>query len=290
MGNRKRFAYLHNHTKFSIQDAMPGPKDYVDKIYSINQTSKDYECVGLALIDHGNISVLPQQYNAYNKPDDENKKIKPIFGCEIYHCIDLNNNPNKDRFHMVLLASNEKGLENLYEITSHAGLNIIKGKVKNFPVTDINFLKTHGEGIICLTACVAGLVPNFIINGAEQTAESYINLFKEFFDRVYLEVQPLDIPEQLLVNEAMVRLSKITNTKLVMTCDTHYIEDTDKQYHDLFKEISHQKPFTTENHLRTPEEMELYCNKYKAASGEILYIFNDSSVNKNSSPPILQFV
>ena len=262
MGNRKRFAYLHNHTKFSIQDAMPSPKDYVDKIYSINQTSKDYECVGLALTDHGNISVLPQQYNACNKPDDENKKIKPIFGCEIYHCIDLNNNPNKDRFHMVLLASNEKGLENLYEITSHAGLNIIKGKVKSFPVTDINFLKTHGEGIICLTACVAGLVPNFIINGAEQTAESYINLFKGFFDRVYLEIQPLDIPEQLLVNEAMVRLSKKTNTKLVMTCDTHYIENTDKQYHDLFKEISHQKPFTTENHLRTPEEMELYCNKY----------------------------
>ena len=102
------------------------------------------------------------------------------------------------------------------------------------------------------------------LNGKEKEAKDVILELNSYFEELYLEVQPLDIPEQLLVNEAMVRLSKITNTKLVMTCDTHYIEDTDKQYHDLFKEISHQKPFTTENHLRTPEEMELYCNKYNS--------------------------
>lgn len=256
---KKRFAYLHNHTKFSIQDAMPSPKDYVDKIFTINQNSKDYECVGLALTDHGNISVLPQQYNACLNPDDKNKKIKPLFGCEVYHCLDINNNPNKDRFHLVLLATNKKGLKNLYEISSHAGMNIINGKIKNFPVTDLQFMKTHGEGIICLTACVAGLVPQCIINGNESLAIQYINELKSYFDEVYLEVQPLDIPEQLLVNEAFVRLSKQLNMKLVMTCDSHYIDKSDRQYHDLFKEISHQKPFNTENYLRTPEEMEMYC-------------------------------
>lgn len=256
---KKQFAYLHNHTIFSIQDAMAKPKDYVDKIYSINQNSTRYECIGLALTDHGNISVFPKQYNECLKPDDPNRKIKPIFGCEIYHCIDVNNNPNGDRFHLVLLAATQEGLENLYEITSHGGMNVIKGRIKTIPVTDLNFISTHGKGIICLTACIAGMVPQYILNGQENDAVNLINNFKQWFDDVYLEVQPLDIPQQLLVNEALVRISKHTNTKLVMTCDTHYIEQSDKQYHDLFKEISHQQPFTTLNYLRTPEEMEQYC-------------------------------
>jgi DNA polymerase-3 subunit alpha len=238
---------------------MAKPKDYVDKIYEMNQNSTKYECIGIALTDHGNISVFPKQYNACLKPDDPNRKIKPVFGCEVYHCIDVNNNPNNDRFHMVLLASTQEGLENLYQITSHGGLNIAKGRIKNYPVTDLNFIKSHGKGIICLTACIAGIVPNFILNGRETEAINMINEFKQWFDGVYLEVQPLDIPEQLLVNEALVRISKQTGTKLVMTCDTHYIEKSDKQYHDLFKEISHQQPFTTLNYLRTPEEMEQYC-------------------------------
>ena len=256
---KKRFAYLHNHTKFSIQDAMPSPKDYVDKIYQINQTSADYECVGVALTDHGNISVLPKQYNACLKPDDKNRTIKPVFGCEVYHCLDVNKNASGDRFHLVLLATSEEGLENLYQITSHGGMHLIKGKIKNFPVTDLKFMKQHGKGIICLTACVAGMVPQYIINGQENEAIDMLLELNACFDEVYLEVQPLDFPEQLLVNEAMVRLSQRLGLKLAMTCDTHYIEKTDKQYHDLFKEISHQKPFTTENYLRTPEEMEQFC-------------------------------
>lgn len=256
---RKQYAYIHNHTRFSIQDAMPKPKDYVDKIYEFNQNSKDYECIGLGLTDHGNISVWPQEYNACLYPDDKNRTIKPIFGCEVYHCVDVNKNSNKDRFHLVLLAKNEKGLENLYQITSHGGLNIVKGRIKNFPVTDMNFFKTHGEGIVCLTACIAGIVPQFIINGKENEAIDTILELNSYFDDLYLEVQPLDIPEQLIVNEAMVRLSQKLGLKLVMTCDAHYINKDDKQYHDLFKEISHQQPFNTDNYLRSPEEMEEYC-------------------------------
>ena len=258
----KEFAYLHNHTKFSIQDAMPGVKDYVDAIYKYNMNSSEYKCVGLALTDHGNISVLPSQYNECLYPADENRKIHPIYGIEIYHCIDLNNNPNKDRFHMILLAKNQVGLTNLYQISSHAGLNAIKPHKKMFSLTDLNYLKDHGEGIICLTACVAGLVPQYIINGQLDKAEETINLFKDIFDEVYLEVQPLDFTEQLLVNSTLVQLANKLNLKLVMTCDTHYISKNDKKYHDILKNISHQKPFTTENYLRTPEEMEEYCNTY----------------------------
>lgn len=262
MAERKQFAYLHNHTKFSIQDAMPSPKDYVDFIYQYNQLNTDYECVGLALTDHGNISVLPKQYNACLKPDDKNRIIHPIYGIEIYHCLDVDNNPNKDRYHLILLAKNQKGLQNIYEIASHGGMHIVKGRIKNFPVTDINFLKTHGEGIICCTACLAGIVPNRILNGDESSAVQYISTFQSIFDEVYLEVQPLEIPEQLLVNDALVKISKQMRIPLVMTCDAHYIYKTDVQYHNLFKEISHQQPFNTENYLKTPEEMEAYCYKY----------------------------
>ena len=259
---RKRFAYLHNHTKYSIKDAMPSPKNYVDAIYKYNQQNTDYECVGIAFTDHGNISVLPNQYRACLHPDDENRKIHPIFGIEIYHCEDLNNNPNSDRFHMVLLAKNDIGMKNIYEISSHAGLNVTKGKIKDFPVTDLSFIESHGEGVVCLTACIAGIIPNCILNNDLNKAETLIEKFKNIFDEVYLEVQPFDIPEQLLVNAEMIKLAQKFNLKLVMTCDTHYIASSDKQYHDLFKDISHQKPFTTDNYLRTPEELEEYCNTY----------------------------
>lgn len=256
---KKRFAYIHNHTKFSIQDAMPSVKDYVNRIYDINNISTNYECVGLAITDHGNVSVFPEEYSSCLKPNDPKKKIHPIYGIEIYHCLDINNNPNKYRFHLVLLAKNQTGLKNLYMIASHGGMNIIKGRIKNFPVTDLNFIRNHGEGIICSTACVAGLIPQCIINGNNTDAENYINELKNIFDEVYLEVQPYDFPEQLLVNNAMVNFSKKLNLPLVMTCDAHYIYDTDKKYHDLFKKISHQQAFSTNNYLRTPEEMEQYC-------------------------------
>ena len=259
---RKKFAYLHNHTKYSIKDAMPSPKNYVDAIYKYNQQNTDYECVGVAFTDHGNISVLPNQYNACLHPDDENRIIHPIFGIEIYHCEDLNNNPNNDRFHLVLLAKNKTGMKNIYKIASHAGVNVIKGKIKDFPVTDLDYICKNGKGIVCLTACVAGLVPQCILNNDLQKAEKYIKMFQEAFDEVYLEVQPFDIPEQLLVNNALVNFSKSLNLKLVMTCDTHYIESTDKQYHNILKDITHQQHFTTDNYLRTPEELEEYCNAY----------------------------
>lgn len=258
----KRFAYLHSHTKYSIKDAMPDPADYVDAIYKYNQAGTDYECVGLAITDHGNISALPYQNQACVHPSDENKKIHPIFGFEAYHCIDVDNNPNKDRFHLILLAKNDIGLKNIYQIASHGGMHILKGSIKDFPITDLQYMKSHGKGIVCLTACVAGLVPSCIINGEEQKALSYIQKFRSIFDDVFLEVQPYDFPEQLLVNDAMVRLSSQTGLKLVMTCDSHYINASDKQYHDILKDISHQKPFTTNNYLRTPEEMEDYCKQY----------------------------
>ena len=273
----EEFAYLHCHSIYSVQDGMATHKDYVDAIYEYNQHSSKYHCVGFANTDHGNISGFVKHYNACRKPDKPERKTHDIYGCEIYHCIDVNINPNKDRFHLILLAATQEGLTNLYQIVSHAGTNIIKGRSKDFPVTDLQFMKTHGKGIICLTACLAGIVPQCILNGSMFDAEKYLDFLCDTFDEVYLEVQPHETNEQILVNDAMVELADRKGLKLVMTTDTHYINKTDSQYHDLLKNMCHQSLYTTKNHLYTPEEMEAYCIKYSIPtecitnSGEIAH-------------------
>lgn len=256
------FAHLHCHTRYSVQDAIPSHKAYVDAIYEQNQISAKYNCIGFAATDHGNIYGLVKHYNACNNPDHKERKTKALYGCEVYHCIDVDNNPNGDRFHLVLIAVTQEGLTNLYEIVSHAGTHVIHGRQKTFPVTDFNFMKNHGKGIIALTACAGGIVPKCIINGNDKDALMYIDMLASIFDDVYLEVQPHDFPEQLLVNSGLVSIAAQTGYKLVMTSDSHYINQADSQYHNILKNMCHQKTFTTNNRLYTPEEMEDYCVKY----------------------------
>ena len=257
------YAQLHCHTKYSIQDAIPSHKAYVDAIYEHNQQSSKYKCVAFSATDHGNIFGLVKHYNACNNPDHKERAIKPLYACEVYHCVDVDNNPDKHRFHLVLIAATQEGLTNLYEIVSHAGTHIIHGRQKDFPVTDLKFMSTHGKGIIALTACVAGIVPQCIINGKNTEALKYIDELCNIFDDVYLEVQPHEFPEQLLVNSQLASISLQTGYKLVMTSDSHYINQSDAQYHNILKNMCHQKVFTTNNHLYSPEEMEAYCIKYQ---------------------------
>lgn len=256
------FAHLHCHSIYSVQDAIPKPKDYVDAIYRYNSDpSSKYNCTGLAITDHGNIYALVKHYEACLNPDDKSRITKPIYGCEVYHCVDrsVEDMTQPHRYHLVLLAKNEIGLKNLYQIVSDGGINPYEGRTRNFPICDLVYMKGHGEGIIALTACIGGIVPKHILNGDEDGAKYYIQELKSIFDEVYLEVQPHSMPEQLIVNDALVRLSQETNTELVMTSDSHYIYETDNKYHDILKDMSHQKHFDNTAKLYEPEEMEAYC-------------------------------
>ena len=256
------FAHIHCHSCYSIQDAMPQLKDYVNAVYTQNQNSSKYNIVGFACTDHGSLSGIVDQYTACNEPDFPERKTKALYGVEIYHCEDINNNPNNDRFHMVLIAKDNIGLHNIYQIASHAGTHLIYGRQKNFPTTDINFLKTHGIGVIASSSCLGGMIPKLITNGQYDEAEKYALLFNDIFDEFYLEVQPLEISEQLIVNDFLVKLSKKIGIPLIITSDSHYINKTDSTYHDILKDITHQLKFPEPTYLRSPEEMEEYCIKY----------------------------
>ena len=253
------FAHIHCHSCYSIQDAMPQLKDYVNAVYNQNQNSNKYNIVGFALTDHGSISGIVDEYTACNEPDFPERKTKALYGIEVYHCLDVDNNPSNDRFHLVLIAKNNIGLHNIYEIASHAGTHLIHGKQKKFPTTDIEFLKTHGFGVIASSACLGGIIPKCILNGQYDEAEKYALLFNDIFDEFYLEVQPLEIPEQLIVNDFLVKLSQKTGIPLIITSDSHYINKSDAAYHDILKDIAHQIKFTEPAYLRSPEEMEDYC-------------------------------
>lgn len=253
------FAHLHCHSVFSIQDAMPQMKDYVDEVYRQNQNSNKYKVTGFAITDHGNISGMVEEYMACNEPDKEERKTKALYGVEIYHCVDLKNNPGNDRFHLVLIAKDNEGLKNIYQITSHAGMHLYKGKQKNFPITDFSFLQAHGKGIIASSACLGGIIPQAIISGNYHAAEGYAKFFSSIFDEFYLEIQATEDPDQLMVNNQLVLMSKNLNIPLVITSDSHYIAKDSKKFHDILKSIAHQKPFGTDAYLRTPEEFEEYC-------------------------------
>lgn len=253
------FAHIHCHTIYSQQDAMPQLKDYVNAVYHQNQNSTKYNVVGFAATDHGIIHAVPDQYQACNEPDFKERKTKGMYGMEAYHCHDTENNPNNDRFHLVLIAKNNIGLKNIYKIASHAGTHLIHGRQKKFPTTDINFLKKHGEGIIATSACMGGLVSKLILSGQYDEADKAALEFNDMFDEFYLEVQPLDITEQKVINNYLVSLSARTGIPLVIASDSHYIRKEDAKYHDILKDISHQIKFSTECYLRTPEELEEFC-------------------------------
>lgn len=261
---KKDFSHLHCHTVYSVQDAIPNHKNYVDAIYKYNtDPNSRYNCIGFAATDHGNIYGMVKHYNACLNPDDKNRVIKPIFGCEVYHCEDrtLEDWSAPNRFHLVLIPTTQDGLENFYNIVSDGGLNPFEGKTKNFPICDIEHMKGKGKGIVALTACIGGIIPKAILAGDTDKAYRMLDTLKSIFDEVYLEVQPHEIPEQLFVNAELVEMSKKTGTKLVMTSDSHYIEDDDVKFHNVLKMMSHQQPFNMVAKLYTPEEMEEYCIK-----------------------------
>lgn len=262
-----RYAPLHNHTVYSIKDAIAKPKDYVKFIHEYNSKNNEHEMVALAITEHGNTFSLYKHHAACNEEyGEEKKKLKAIYGNEVYHIDDLSKSKGctgNDRYHLVLLAKNEEGLKNLYKITTHAGLNKVK-KTKEFQLTTLDFIKEHGKGLIGLSACVSGKIGQLILKGEYEKAKQLAIDLNNSLDEFYLEIQPHDnFPEQMLINDALLCINSETNIPLVITSDSHYVTKEDKKYHDLMKDIDHSNHFTTQNHMWTVEELIDWCNEYE---------------------------
>ena len=261
------FAYLHVHSKFSIGDSSTDPQEYVRAIYQYSkQEQSRYEITHLSLTEHGLFNSPLKLKKACEMFKSEGFTLTPIYGIEMYHCDRYNGTQRNQRYHICLYAKNQEGLQHLYEIASQGGLHrdIVGNHV--FPVVELSFLLKHAKGLIATSACLSGQIPKLLLEGSEnslQKAKELCLQFADAFDEFYLEVQPQDIPEQLLLNQKIVALSQELNLPLVMGIDAHYVYESDRLYHDILKQLSKFPPYTTLNDLKTPEVLEAYCLEHE---------------------------
>lgn len=249
------FAHLHVHTEYSLLDGSNKIKEYVDRVKELGMDSA-------AITDHGVMYGVIDFYRAARTAG-----IKPILGCEVYVApnsrFDREISGGEDRYyHLVLLAENNTGYANLMKIVS-------KGFVEGYyykPRVDKEVLREYKDGIIALSACLAGEVQRYLTKGlyeeAKKAALEYQDIFGE--GNFFLELQDHGIPEQALVNQKLLQMSDELGIELVATNDVHYTFAEDEKPHDILLCIQTGKKLADENRMRyeggqfyvkSPEEM-----------------------------------
>lgn len=243
------FTHLHVHTEYSLLDGSCKIKELVAKAKELGMDS-------MAITDHGVMYGVIDFYRAAREVG-----IKPIIGCEIYVApnsrFDREQTGGEDRYyHLVLLAENDIGYHNLMKIVS-------KGFVDGFyyrPRVDKEILQMYHEGIIALSACLAGEVPRYITKGLYEEAKKRAKEYESIFGKgnFFLELQDHGISEQQRVNQELLRMSQETGIELVATNDIHYINAQDAIPHDILLCIQTGKKVSDENRMRY-EGGQYYC-------------------------------
>ena len=236
------FTHLHVHTEYSLLDGSSKIKELVNRAKELNMDS-------LAITDHGVMYGVIDFYRAAKEAG-----INPVIGCEVYVAPGSRfdrelGGENESRYHhLVLLAENNTGYSNLMKIVS-------RGFTEGFyykPRVDYEVLQEYHEGIIALSACLAGAVPSFLRRGlyeeAKEEAKKLQNIFGE--GNFFLELQDHGIPEQQTVNQGLLRMHKDLGIDLVATNDVHYIYDSDEEAHDILLCIQTGKKVSDENRMR----------------------------------------
>ena len=235
------FAHLHVHTEYSLLDGSNKIKEYVARVKELGMNSA-------AITDHGVMYGVIDFYREARK-----QGINPILGCEVYVApnsrFDREVTGGDDRYyHLVLLAENNEGYENLTKIVS-------KGFVEGYyykPRVDKELLRTCHKGIIALSACLAGEVPRYLTKGMYEEAKDRALEYQEIFGKgnYFLELQDHGIPDQQLVNQQLMKLSQETGIELVATNDVHYTYADDAKAHDILLCIQTGKKLADENRMR----------------------------------------
>lgn len=235
------FAHLHVHTEYSLLDGSNKIKEYVARVKELGMNSA-------AITDHGVMYGVIDFYRAAKEAG-----IKPILGCEVYVApgsrFDREKVEGEERYyHLILLAENDQGYHNLMKIVS-------RGFTEGYyykPRVDREVLETYHEGIICLSACLAGEVQKLLARGNYEEAKKAALWHEATFGKgnYYLELQDHGLPEQKNVNQQLLRLSQDTGIELVATNDVHYTYETDVDSHDILLCIQTGKKLSDENRMR----------------------------------------
>ncbi len=243
------FTHLHVHTEYSLLDGSC-------KIRELVARAKELGMDSMAITDHGVMYGVIDFYRAAREVG-----VKPIIGCEVYVApgsrFDRETVSGEDRYyHLVLLAENDQGYHNLMKIVS-------KGFVDGFyykPRVDYEVLETYHEGLICLSACLAGEVPRYLERGMYEEAKKAAGKYRDIFGdgNFFLELQDHGIPAQKTVNQGLIRMSREMGISLVATNDIHYTFAEDEVPHDILLCIQTGKKVSDENRMRY-EGGQYYC-------------------------------
>ncbi len=251
------FTHLHVHTEYSLLDGMC-------RIPQLVARAKELGMDALAITDHGVLHGAIQFYSAAREAG-----IKPIIGCEAYIALGSRfsrSAGDKKSYHLVLLAKDQTGYHNLIQLITKANLEGFYYK----PRMDREILEQHHEGLIALTACLAGEVPRLVLEGRYEEAKQTALWYKQTFGDFYLEIQRHPIPELEQINKALISMSDELDIPLVATNDVHYINREDAKAHDLLMCIGTNSSILDDKrkkmaadcfYLKSPQEMaELYSD------------------------------
>ena len=256
----KEFVHLHLHTEYSLLDGLARINKLVDII-------KERGARAVAITDHGNMHGAIKFFEACIT-----KGIKPILGQEFYITHDMRSRSNKaDTGHLILLAKNNEGYQNLLKLSSFAYIDGMYYK----PRIDYKLLKEHSKGLICLSACIAGHIPQYILKRQYDEADKLALWFKDLFgDDFYLEIQNHGLEEEREVLVKLTEMSKRLGIKLVATNDVHYLNKEDSELQDVLMCVQMGKTIddpdrmkfsTDEFYLKTYEEMQEALPGYEEA-------------------------
>ncbi|MDR2266859.1 MAG: DNA polymerase III subunit alpha [Christensenellaceae bacterium] len=276
MPDNKVFVHLHNHTEYSLLDGAAKIKALVAKAVSENAPA-------VAMTDHGNVYGALKFYDACLK-----QGIKPIIGCEFYVADNMHDHTGgyggddddskNKRYHLILLAKNYEGFQNISKLTS---LSFTEGFYYK-PRIDLTLLSKYSENLICLSACIAGGVSQHLLKDDYAGALEYATKLKNMFadGDFYIELQDHGMKEEKMINPLLFRISRELNVKCVATNDIHYIARADSEMHHVLLCIKTNKKFNQSDGLRFPSD-QFYYKTYDEMNA-ILGSYNDGEALKTT--------
>ncbi|WP_119080425.1 DNA polymerase III subunit alpha [Chitinophaga alhagiae] len=278
-----KFSHLHVHTQFSLLDGAADIKQLYKKSIADNMPA-------LAITDHGNMfgafQFVAEAYNHKLNPEDpkdKRLKVKPIVGCEFYlvenrHKRQFTREEKDIRYHQVLLAKDDEGYRNLIKLCS---IGYIEGLYGKYPRIDKELILQYHKGLIATTCCLGASVPKTILKHGEEAGEKefkwWLDIFGEDF---YVEMQRHGIPEQITVNESLVKFARKYNVKIIASNDSHYVEQEDANAHDILLCINTGEKKSTPTNKEFSDDDVSVKNKRFAFYNDQFYFKNTQEMSQ----------